>query len=63
VGAGKSIRIRLTIDAHGAIVRVELVAGDRNAESCLRAALVGLSTATVAQAGPTGTIELTLSAR
>jgi Ca-activated chloride channel family protein len=61
--AGKSIRIRLTIDAHGAIVRVELVAGARNAESCLRGALAGLSTATVAQTGPTGTIEVTLSAR
>ena len=66
--AGKPIRVRLTIDARGAIVRVELVAGDRNAESCLRAALVGLASATKAQSTNTvngltiGTIEITLRA-
>jgi len=66
---GKPIRVRLTIDARGAIVRVELVAGDRNAESCLRAALVGLSSATKATTTAngvnglrTGTIDITLEA-
>jgi hypothetical protein len=60
----KSIRIRLTIDAQGRIMRVELVSGDRSAGACLRAALAGLSSATVAQ-GPvaTGTVEITLRAR
>jgi hypothetical protein len=61
--ASKPIRVRLTIDAQGRIVRVELVTGDRNAESCLRAALAGLSSATVAHGAPTGTVEITLSAR
>jgi hypothetical protein len=61
--AGAPIKVRLTIDAHGRIVRVELVAGDRNAESCLRAALVGLSSATAAKGAPTGTIEITLRTR
>ena len=59
----KPIRVRLTIDAQGRIVRVELVTGDRNAESCLRAALAGLSSATVAHGAPTGTVEITLRAR
>ena len=45
----KPIRIRVTVDAQGRIVRVELVAGDRTAESCLRTALAGLSSATTAQ--------------
>jgi hypothetical protein len=61
--ASKPIRVRLTIDAQGRIVRVELVTGDRNAETCLRAALTGLSSATVAHAAPTGTVEITLRAR
>jgi Ca-activated chloride channel homolog len=59
----KPIQIRLTIDAHGRIVRVELVTGDRNAESCLRAALAGLSSATAAHGAATGTVEITLRAR
>jgi len=45
---GKPIRVRLTVDAQGRIVRVELITGDRNAAHCLRAALAGLSSATVA---------------
>ncbi|HXU05837.1 MAG TPA: VIT domain-containing protein [Polyangia bacterium] len=60
---GKPIRVRVTVDAQGRILRVELVAGDRNAESCLRAALAGLSSATVAQKAATGTVEITLHAR
>jgi len=65
--AGTTIRIRLTVDAQGRVVRVELIAGDRNAESCLRGALVGLSSATIAhapaQVPTTGTVEITLHAR
>ncbi len=60
----KLIRLRLTLDAQGRIVRVELVSGDRHAEACLRSALAGLSSATVAQgAVATGTVEITLRAR
>ena len=51
----------------GRIVRVELVAGDRTAESCLRTVLAGLSSATIAQGSrsesPTGTVEIILRAR
>ena len=62
---GKPIRVRLTVDAQGRIVRVELITGDRNAAHCLRAALAGLSSATVAN-GTTpaaATVEITLRAR
>jgi Ca-activated chloride channel family protein len=61
--SGKLIRFRLTIDAHGRIARVEIVTGDRDAEACLRAALAGLSSATVARGNPTGAVEITLRAR
>jgi len=61
--AGRSIRIRLTVDAKGRVVRVELIAGDRRAESCLRGGLVGLSSATIAHGAATGTVEVTLHAR
>jgi Ca-activated chloride channel family protein len=61
--SGKPIKVRLTLDARGAIVRVELVTGDRNAESCLRAALAGLSSSTQAKGAPTGTIEVTMRVR
>jgi Ca-activated chloride channel family protein len=71
--ASKPIRVRVTVDAQGRIVRVELVAGDRNAESCLRTVLGGLSSATIARGrgrgsesgseSPTGTVEIILRAR
>jgi len=61
--SGKALRLRLTIDAQGRIARVEIVTGDRSAEACLRAALAGLSSATVARGNPTGTVEITLRAR
>jgi Ca-activated chloride channel family protein len=61
--SGKAIRIRVTLDAQGRIVRVELLAGDRSAEACLRGALVGLSSATIAHAAASGTVEVTLHAR
>ena len=68
VRGGKHIKLRLTVDARGAIVRVELVAGDKTAEGCLQKALAGLSSATVARGGAgggsaTGTVEITLSSR
>ena len=61
--ASKPIRVRLTIDAQGRIVRVELVTGERNAAHCLQGALAGLASATVAHGAPTGTVEITLHAR
>jgi Ca-activated chloride channel family protein len=57
---GQTVTLRLTIDAKGRIVSVQLVAGDRAVESCLQKALGGLSSATVAQGTPTGTIEIVL---
>ena len=60
---GKPIRVRLTVDAKGRIVRVELLAGDRSAESCLQKAFMGLVSATAAQGGPAGTVEITLQAK
>ena len=78
VRGGKNIKLRLTIDARGAIARVELVAGDKTAERCLQKALAGLVSATVARGGAgaaggtsgaaggvfaTGTVEITLGSR
>jgi Ca-activated chloride channel family protein len=60
---GKPIRLRLTVDAQGRILRVELLAGDRHAESCLQRTLAGLVSATVAHGAPTGLVEVTLRAR
>jgi hypothetical protein len=60
---GKPIRVRLTVDAKGRIVRVELLAGDRAVESCLRKAFMGVVSATAAQGGPAGTVEITLQAK
>lgn len=60
---GKPIRVRLTVDTMGRIVRVELLAGDRGAESCLQKAFMGLVSATAAQGGPAGTVEITVQAK
>jgi hypothetical protein len=61
---GKPITLRLTIDAKGRIVGVQLVAGDERAESCLQKVLGGLSSATRAQgAARTGTLEIVLRPR
>jgi Ca-activated chloride channel family protein len=60
---GKPIRLRVTVDARGHVVRVELIAGERGAESCLRGALLGLSSATIASGAATGTVEITLRSR
>jgi Ca-activated chloride channel family protein len=61
--ANKPIRLRLTVDVHGRVTRVEMVAGDRSAERCLQTALAGITSATVAQRIATGTVEITLRAR
>jgi Ca-activated chloride channel homolog len=60
---GKPIRVRVTVDPKGKIVRVELLAGDRGAESCLQKAFMGLVSATTAQGGPAGAVEITLQAK
>jgi Ca-activated chloride channel homolog len=60
---GKPIRVRVTVDAKGKIVRVQLLAGGRSAESCLQKAFIGLVSATAAQGGPAGTVEITLQAK
>jgi len=61
--AGKPIRVRVTVDAKGRIVRVELLAGDRHAAHCLQNVFMGLVSVTVAQGGPAGTVEITLQAK
>jgi TonB family protein len=60
---GKPIRLRLTVDAQGRIVRVELLAGDRGAESCLRKAFRAWCPPPAAQGGPAGTVEITVQAK
>jgi len=55
------LKLRLTVDAHGKVVRVDLLAGDRAAEACLRRALGELSSATIAAGGAAGTVELTIT--
>jgi hypothetical protein len=56
-----SLKLRLTVDASGKVLRVDLLAGDRAAESCLRKLLGGLSSTTVAVGAPAGTIALAIS--
>jgi Ca-activated chloride channel family protein len=58
---GQPLKLRLTVDAHGKVQKVELLAGDRSAEACLAKLFRGLTSATVAQGAPTGTVEVTLS--
>ena len=60
---GQGLRVRLTIDARGKVQRVELVAGDRGAEGCLRALFARLASSTVAQGAGVGTVELTIVRR
>ena len=62
-GPAWPLRARLTVDVRGHVVRVELIGGDRQAEACLRAPLVGVSSATVARDAATGTVEVTLRRR
>ncbi len=57
---GKSLKLRLTVDAQGKVLKVELLAGDRAAQACLARLFGGLTSATVAQGAPTGTVEILL---
>jgi Ca-activated chloride channel family protein len=54
------LTLRLTIDATGHVVRVDLTSGKRASEACLRRLLLGLRSATVARVGSQGTVEVTL---
>jgi Ca-activated chloride channel family protein len=60
-----NLKLRLTIDAHGKVVRVDLLGGDRTAEACVRRLLAELSSATMAtgavNGAATGTVELTIA--
>jgi Ca-activated chloride channel family protein len=58
--ARKTWKLRLTVDAHGKVVRVDVVAGDQALAACLRASLAGLSSSTFAAGGATGSVVLTL---
>jgi hypothetical protein len=58
---GQPLQLRLTVDAHGKIVRVDVIGGDRALEACVRGLLSGRSSATFAQGAPTGTVEVTIT--
>jgi hypothetical protein len=62
-GASKPIRLRLSIDAGGHVRIVAVVGANSALESCLRARLAGLSSATVALGKMPGQVELTITAR
>jgi Ca-activated chloride channel family protein len=55
-----ALTARLTIDATGRVVRVDITGGDRTGEACLRRLLVGLTSATVARGRAQGSVEIRL---
>jgi Ca-activated chloride channel family protein len=59
--SGKAAKLRLTVDGHGKVQKVEVVSGDRAAQACLARQLIGLTSATIAQGAATGTVEITLT--
>ncbi|MEA2697778.1 MAG: Ca-activated chloride channel [Myxococcales bacterium] len=62
-GSSKPIRLRLSIDAGGHVRILAVVGANSALESCLRARLAGLSSATAALGKMPGLVELTISAR
>jgi hypothetical protein len=59
VGTG-TVRVRLTVDAHGKIVGVEIVGGDKAFGARLKPTLLTLSSASIAGSSANGTVELTI---
>jgi hypothetical protein len=59
-GASGGLKLRVTVDGRGRVVRVDLVGGDRATEGCLRRLLGALSSATLAT-GASGTVDLTIA--
>ncbi|HXI58389.1 MAG TPA: VWA domain-containing protein, partial [Polyangia bacterium] len=62
-GSGTPVRLRLSIDAGGHVRILAVVGANSALESCLRARLAGLLSATTALGKMPGLVELTISAR
>lgn len=60
--AAGSLKLRLTIDKAGKVIKVELVTGDAKAAECFKGKLLGLSSNAKAEGAATGTYEVTLRA-
>jgi Ca-activated chloride channel family protein len=56
-----ALKLRLTVDGHGKVLRVDLLGGDRAAETCLRRLLANLASSTLATGSAAGTIDLTIA--
>lgn len=56
-----SVRLKLTVDKAGKVVKVEVMTGDAKMGACLQAKLKGLSSASVSD-GATGTLEILVKA-
>jgi Ca-activated chloride channel family protein len=52
-----SVRLRLTVDKAGKVLRIEVVTGDAKLGACLQGKLKGLSSASLSE-GATGTLEI-----
>lgn len=57
---GAEVVVRLTVDASGRVIAVDRVAGDERAAACLRARLIGLTSATRATGGKPGSWTIAL---
>ncbi len=51
----------MTVDAHGKILRVDVLGSDRALETCLRGLLAATTSATLAVGAPTGAVEVTIT--
>jgi Ca-activated chloride channel family protein len=57
---GGTVRVRVTVDAHGKVVGLDVVGGDKGLGLRLKAALLSLSSASVSNGPANGTVELTI---
>jgi hypothetical protein len=58
--AGGRVQLRLTIDAKGQIVRIEVIGRDRSGEACWQKLFAGVSSGTAARGAETGSVEVTI---
>lgn len=58
--AGSTLRLRITVDATGKIIKVERLAGDEVLAAAITGKLTGVSWATTAKTAPEGTLEVTI---
>jgi hypothetical protein len=57
---GSTLRLRITVDGAGKITKAERLAGDAAVATAITNKLTGESSATLAQAAPEGTLEVTI---